>query len=127
MNLKSALERRRIVRVPVQASASFLVVGDEDRLRDGVATDIGIGGAFIETTDPGPFGSTVRIGIDLGSDRFVVDAVVRWVRAAGMGVQFGLLGVRETHAITELARAHASGAPPASWVRRRSSTTSESD
>jgi hypothetical protein len=30
---------------------------------------------------------------------------VRWTRSDGMGVQFGLIGARETHAITELTRA----------------------
>ena len=36
---------------------------------------------------------------------FALPAVVRWVRNGGMGVQFGLLGARETHTITELAHA----------------------
>jgi hypothetical protein len=35
-------------------------------------------------------------------EEFALPGVVRWVRDRGMGVQFGLLGVQETHAITEL-------------------------
>ena len=35
----------------------------------------------------------------------VLPAIVRWTSPVGMGVQFGLLGVRETHAITEIVRA----------------------
>jgi hypothetical protein len=36
---------------------------------------------------------------------FALPAVVRWSRAGeGMGLQFGLLGARETHAITELTK-----------------------
>ena len=33
-----------------------------------------------------------------------IPGVVRWTRPDGMGVQFGLLGARETHAITELTK-----------------------
>jgi hypothetical protein len=36
---------------------------------------------------------------------FALPGVVRWNRDGGMGVQFGLIGARETHAITELTRA----------------------
>jgi type IV pilus assembly protein PilZ len=32
-------------------------------------------------------------------------AVVRWTSKDGMGVQFGLLGARETHEITEFVKA----------------------
>ena len=35
---------------------------------------------------------------------FALPGVVRWNRDDGMGVQFGLIGARETHAITELTR-----------------------
>jgi type IV pilus assembly protein PilZ len=31
-----------------------------------------------------------------------IPGVVRWARDGGMGVQFGLLGARETHAIMSL-------------------------
>ncbi len=33
-------------------------------------------------------------------------AVVRWAKPGGFGVQFGLLGARETHAIATLLRQH---------------------
>jgi len=35
---------------------------------------------------------------------FAMPGVVRWCRPDGMGVQFGNLGARETHAITELTK-----------------------
>jgi hypothetical protein len=35
---------------------------------------------------------------------FALPCVVRWTGADGMGVQFGLIGARETHAITEITR-----------------------
>ena len=35
-------------------------------------------------------------------DEVAIDAVVRWAKPAGMGVQFGRMGARETHALTLL-------------------------
>ena len=41
-----------------------------------------------------------------GGYEFEANAVVRWSRSGdGMGLQFGLIGARETHAITELTKA----------------------
>jgi type IV pilus assembly protein PilZ len=37
---------------------------------------------------------------------FALPGIVRWTNAHGMGVQFGLLGAKETHTITELVAAH---------------------
>jgi type IV pilus assembly protein PilZ len=31
-----------------------------------------------------------------------IEAVVRWSKPGGMGVQFGRMGARETHGLTEL-------------------------
>lgn len=103
MSVVIEVERRQIVRVPVHEPVRFTVITD-GRVRDGTVRDIGIGGAFVETAEPGPFGSPVRIAIEIASEPFVLDGVIRWVRSSGMGVQFLSLGVRETHAITELAR-----------------------
>ena len=60
---------------------------------------------FIETTTPRPFGSEVVVHVSIPGDPkpYVLPGVVRWVRGGGMGVQFGLLGARETHMITRLA------------------------
>jgi len=47
-----------------------------------------------------------------------LDAVVRWTRPGSMGLQFGLLGVRETHLIAQLANAAAQtlDANDVAWV-----------
>jgi Tfp pilus assembly protein PilZ len=59
---------------------------------------------FIETKTPFPFGTEVVIQMRLPGlkEEVGLPGVVRWTRADGMGIQFGLLGARETHAITEV-------------------------
>jgi type IV pilus assembly protein PilZ len=61
---------------------------------------------FVETSAPFPFGTEVIVHLRLPAykEEFLLPAVVRWTRQDGMGVQFGLLGARETHAITEVVR-----------------------
>ena len=72
----------------------------------GVARHVSLSGVFIETA--------ARIA--LGSEVFVVGrlpgaahpsklaARVRWANADGVGLQFGLLGAHDTHALVELGR-----------------------
>lgn len=102
------IEKRRYARASIDLPVSF-------RTKDGAATgegigrDISIGGMFIETDSAAAFGADVVVRVRLrtasGNDAdFDLPGVVRWVRAGGMGVQFGLLGVHETHAITELGK-----------------------
>ena len=68
----------------------------------GVARDISVGGMFIEASAAPPFATKLFIECRLPGlkDEARLPAVVRWVKADGFGVQFGLLGARETHAIT---------------------------
>lgn len=72
------------------------------------AKDISLGGTFIETDLPGPVGQQLVVHVALpGSKREInLPAVVRWSGRDGMGVQFGLLGARETHEITEFVKAN---------------------
>jgi Tfp pilus assembly protein PilZ len=72
----------------------------------GVGRDISLGGLFIVTANPAAFGAEVTVTVTLpGSETILsLPGIVRWTRADGMGVQFGLIGVRETHAIIELQR-----------------------
>jgi type IV pilus assembly protein PilZ len=70
----------------------------------GVVRDLGVGGAFIECIEALPFGTEVLIIGQLppsGAD-LRLPSVVRWTKPDGFGVQFGLLGARETHAISVL-------------------------
>jgi type IV pilus assembly protein PilZ len=61
---------------------------------------------FVETSAPAPFRAEVVVHIVLPGHGapFALPGVVRWTRGGGMGVQFGLIGARETHAITEVTR-----------------------
>jgi Tfp pilus assembly protein PilZ len=72
----------------------------------GLARDISVGGMFVQTETPAAFGAEVIVLITLPSDpkEMRLPGVVRWKRPDGMGVQFGLLGARETHAITEIVK-----------------------
>jgi type IV pilus assembly protein PilZ len=73
----------------------------------GNAKDVSLGGMFVEAEDTSPaFGTPITIVCELpGLGREArLPAVVRWTKAGGFGVQFGLLGARETHAITKLPR-----------------------
>lgn len=75
--------------------------------------DISLGGMFIETAIPAAFGVSVLVGFTLPGQRkpLLVSGTVRWTSNGGMGVQFGLLGARETHAITAIEREHGSSHP----------------
>ncbi len=92
-------ERRRYVRKRVDLPGS-LQLGDGSEQEVHI-TDMCPGGAFVELEGTPEFGSKVKLTIKLPSDDIVVDATVRWAKGIGVGVQFGLLGARETYAITE--------------------------
>ena len=102
------VELRRYQRAPVDVARSRLPQRVPRRGRSaGRAKDISLGGMFVETAEPPAFGADVVVHVTLPGQKaaFALPAVVRWLGGGGMGVQFGLLGARETHAITELTRA----------------------
>ena len=70
----------------------------------GLAKDISIGGMFVESTEVLPFGTEITIvGRFPGAKADLrLPGIVRWNKPTGFGVQFGSLGARETHAISEL-------------------------
>jgi type IV pilus assembly protein PilZ len=100
------LELRRHNRAPLDVSVEFVSKGSDAR-GVGRAKDISLGGMYIETTEPLAFSSELTVYVTLPGQKgpFALPGVVRWTRGDGMGVQFGLIGARETHAITELTRA----------------------
>lgn len=65
-----------------------------------------LGGMFIEADVVPAFGAKIEIQCMLPgiSHEVKLPAVVRWAKPGGFGVQFGLLGARETHAITGMLR-----------------------
>jgi type IV pilus assembly protein PilZ len=98
------VELRRYERTPVDIALEFTHREGVDRA-PGRATDLSLGGMFIETAHPAPFSTEIVVHVQLPGQRapFAIPGVVRWASPNGMGVQFKLLGARETHAITALA------------------------
>ena len=105
MKEKAPVDLRRHQRAPLSLPVEFVVRGSTDRV-SGRAKDISLGGMFIETATPPAFSEELVVHLALPKVKkpIALKAVVRWTRTGGMGVQFGLLGARETHAITELTR-----------------------
>lgn len=99
-------ELRRHQRAPIDVAVEFVAKGGSERTA-GRARDISVGGMFIETAASVRFSSELVVHITLPGQKapFVLPGVVRWSGKDGMGIQFGLIGARETHAITELTKA----------------------
>ncbi len=98
------MDHRREPRYAVEMGIEFRKK-DSDAVFPGNVRNLSIGGMLIEAEDALAFGEelTVRFQISAGGDVFELPAIVRWTTPTGMGVQFKSIGVRETHAITELA------------------------
>jgi len=100
------VEQRRTHRSPLEAKVEVHGKGEAEMVVSGQARDVSLGGMFVVSEAPFPFGAEVRVHIFVPGAKapMVLPAVVRWTREDGMGVQFGLLGARETHLITEIVR-----------------------
>lgn len=99
------VDLRRYTRAPIDIEVEFVGKGSSER-RKGRAKDLSLGGMFIQSANPLPFSTEVVVTMLVPGQRaaLAIPGVVRWGRADGMGIQFGLLGARETHAITELTK-----------------------
>lgn len=95
-------DKRSHPRVPVSAEVTCEVSGGASIV--GSAKDISIGGMFIESEATVTFGMQVTIVLRLPNTKADsrLPGIVRWIKPGGFGVQFGLLGARETHVISEL-------------------------
>lgn len=64
------------------------------------ARDISLGGMFLCGLCPANLGASVTVVVSLqGGKELTLPAYLRWKTADGFGLQFGLIGARETHAI----------------------------
>jgi len=71
----------------------------------GVSRDMSTGGIYIEALEIPAFGTRIGLRLDApGLQGVTLPGIVRWTKADGFGVQFQLLGARETHALAELVR-----------------------
>ncbi len=95
-------DKRSHPRVPLTVEVTCEVSGGASIL--GRAKDISVGGMYIESETEVSFGTQVSIVLRLPNTKADarLPAVIRWIKPGGFGVQFGLLGARETHAISEL-------------------------
>ncbi len=96
-------DKRKFSRVEFRTAATFVCKGDTTAVAC-ETRDLGLGGVFVECAAPPTFGAEVSVHLQRGGDALVLSGVVRWLGPGGFGVQFGLLGARETHAITEIVR-----------------------
>jgi hypothetical protein len=93
-------EHRKHPRAQISSPVTFQL-GDGPRV-EARCVDISLGGMFIETDAPASYGTALTIFVRLPGYDATIDAIVRWAKPSGMGVQFGRMGARETHALTEL-------------------------
>ncbi|MGD0678708.1 MAG: PilZ domain-containing protein [Polyangiaceae bacterium] len=100
----NVVELRRYERTPVDVTVEFSLRSSAQRF-SGRAKDLSVGGMFVETAFPAAFATEIVVHVTLPGQRtaLAIPGVVRWTGSGGMGIQFGLLGARETHAITQLA------------------------
>lgn len=70
---------------------------------EGAIVDLSVGGVFIEAPASPRYGTRIVIHADLpGAPGLALAAIVRWTKPEGFGVQFGLLGAKETHALAAI-------------------------
>lgn len=69
----------------------------------GVTRDLSVGGAFIDSSEIPAFGSKVAVTLDVAAAANMrISGIVRWTKPDGFGVQFQLLGAKETHLLAKL-------------------------
>lgn len=94
------IDKRQSARVPLEVDVTCQISGAGSV--SGRSRDLSVGGMFIDCRDKVPFGAEVTIGCVLPSlGEVSLAGTVRWSTDSGFGVQFGLLGARETHALAQ--------------------------
>jgi Tfp pilus assembly protein PilZ len=95
-------ENRQHPRKSIESPVAFQVEGGA-RI-EASCRDISLGGVYVETEAPLPYGAALTLFIRLPGfgGEAAIASIVRWNKPNGMGVQFGRMGARETHALTQL-------------------------
>ncbi len=92
-------QSRSVVRIAVTC------ITDGGASISGTSRDLSTGGIYIEATEIPAFGTKISLQLEApGLYKVNLPGIVRWTKADGFGVQFQLLGARETHALAELVR-----------------------
>lgn len=99
------IEKRQHPRKAVDLEATIRVEG-EQQIIEGRVGDLSIGGMFFLGEGKLAFGTKVTVNIRFPKPSGALDfpAVVRWLGEGGIGLQFGLVGAKETHAIAQAVR-----------------------
>lgn len=88
-----------------QYSTDIKIFLGDNRSQDGALINLSLGGAFIETTPPLPFGARVKLQVTLPGVPNACDipCIVRWARSGrGAGLQFEQLRAIEVWALSKL-------------------------
>ncbi len=100
-------EKRQHPRAILVTEVQVRLGAEETYIYVGESRDISIGGMFLSGSAPAAMGTKVLVSFDLPHmGPTEVPAFIRWVKGGGFGLQFGLIGPRETHAIGRLIREH---------------------
>ena len=71
----------------------------------GRTRDLSVGGAYVESQEIPAFGSKVTLNIAVPEHGALqLQGIVRWTKPDGFGIQFQLLGAKETYVIAKLTR-----------------------
>jgi hypothetical protein len=102
-------EKRLHPRRPIRLA--IIVNGPSGEKLELTSQDMSMGGMFIGSMDMLPFGAQITVDVDLpGLGPTTLPGVVRWTKKGeGFGIQFGLLGARQTHALGVLVAAAEAG------------------
>lgn len=91
--------RRALARLPVELPVVLIWEGLP---RHAVITDLGMCGAFAECDELAPFATPIIVVLEHPTGPLRLPGIVRWFGGGGLGIQFGLLGARETAILIEL-------------------------
>ena len=69
-----------------------------------ISKNVSLGGMYLMSEEQLPYGTTVRLRLYLPAlkEDALIEAVVRWQKPDGIGVQFGSLRAREVWALNQL-------------------------
>ncbi len=95
------MERREHLRERVGLKVLFQVEGGKPQ--EGICKNLSHGGMFLECSPVPAFNAKLELHLDVEQEvGLALTGVIRWTVATGAGIQFDLMGVRETRVISEL-------------------------
>ena len=99
--IKAGRDDRAAKRASIELAIRFR---HGDTVVDATARNLSVGGMFIETTAPAPYGTSVVVEVSLPglTEPSSIPSTVRWTSPQGMGIQFGVMGARETHGLLQI-------------------------